>query len=95
MGCGHDTDDKRERLQDLSDYFEGIVQMIHENGDTEDEISMMTYYTYGVMLYKQEKLEEAEGAWRRAEQIAQKIENREFLAKNKSYLAIYYYVKRD
>lgn len=112
MWCGHDTNDKKERLQDLIDYFEGtceycianmgmesyvdeIVQMIHENGDTEDEISMMTHYTYGVMLYKQEKLEEAACAWRRAEQIAQKIEHREFLAKNKSYLAIYYYVKRD
>lgn len=112
MWCGHDTDDKRERLNDLIVYFEGtceycianmgmesyvdeVLRMIDENGDVEDDISMMIYYTYGVMLYKREQMEEAACAWRRAERIAQKLGNREFLAKSKSYLAIYYYVKRD
>ena len=26
MWCGHDTNDKRERLQDLIDYFEGTCE---------------------------------------------------------------------
>lgn len=72
-----------------------LEEMLENAVSFDDEELVLLYYAYALIQYKCDMLEEAYQNWMIAERYAQTTGLEEYIAKIYSYLAIYYYVKKD
>lgn len=79
----------------IDSYKEEVNNLIDNNEGLDEETVMLLYYAGSVIDYKVENFTDALEKWHKAEELAIKTGNDEYLAKVHSYLAIYYYVKKD
>lgn len=61
----------------------------------DDETRAMLHFALAVIQYKVDNLEEAFSEWNECIKYAKKCNNELYLAKSYSYLAIYYYIKKE
>ncbi|MBO5031026.1 MAG: hypothetical protein J6D08_03900 [Lachnospiraceae bacterium] len=79
----------------IDQYLDEVKNILAQKDKNTDEINMLAYYVYAVILYKIESFDDAFAAWEKAKQYAAAAGNEIFTAKIYSYLAIYYYVKKE
>lgn len=79
----------------IDSYKEEVKNLIANNEGLDEETILLLYYVGSVIDYKVENFTDALEKWQKAEELAKKTGNDEYLAKVYSYLAIYYYVKKD
>ena len=79
----------------IESYKNEIENLIDENIKFDEETMLLLYYADSVINYRIENFDTAFEEWAKAEKLARETGNQVFLAKVYSYLAIYYYVKKD
>lgn len=79
----------------IDGYIAEVKNILAKKNENTDEINMLAYYVYAVIMYKIENFDDAFEAWEKAKKYAAATGNEIFTAKIYSYLAIYYYVKKE
>lgn len=79
----------------IQQYLDEIEDHLAEVDSYDAETALLLYYDLGVIKFKLEALDEALEAWCNAEKYALELNDELFLAKIKSYKAIYYYASKD
>lgn len=79
----------------IEQYMKEIEELLSQKEQFDGETQMLLNYLYAVVNYKIENFEQAFKHWKEAEYFAEKIDDKKYIAKIYSYLAIYYYVKKE
>ena len=79
----------------IDSYLSEVKSVLAGHNENTAEVNMLAYYVYAVILYKIENFDDAYNAWKRSEKYAILTGNEIFTAKIFSYLAIYYYVRKE
>jgi len=79
----------------IEKYRKEVDEILAKLNDYSDEIRVRAYFASAVIDYKLDKCEQAFDHWQKALTYARQIEDQLYIGKIYSYLAIYFYVKKN